>query len=105
MGKIRLGVAFGGGGTRGSAELGIMKALHENKIYPEIYTGTSAGSIVASLMAFGYSPDMALKEFESINKNMMDIAYGYLFSHIFSPLEIEGFVKGDVLESQLDNMF
>lgn len=105
MAKVKVGLALGGGGVRGSAHLGIVKALYENKIYPEIYAGTSAGSIVASLLAFGYSPDMALKEFENISNNMVDIAYGYMLKHVLSPLEIEGFIKGDILENQLDKMF
>jgi NTE family protein len=48
---------------------------------------------------------MALKQFENISKNMSDVAYGYLLKHIFSPLEIEGIIKGDVLEDELEHMF
>jgi NTE family protein len=36
---------------------------------------------------------------------MIDIAYGYMFKHFIHPLNIEGFVKGDVLESKLDSLF
>lgn len=105
MAKVKVGLSLSGGGVRGAGHLGIVKALYENKIYPEIFTGTSAGSIVASLLAIGYSPDKALEEFEKISKNMIDIAYGYLIRNVFHPLSIEGFVKGDVLEKSLDSMF
>lgn len=105
MAKVRLGVAFAGGGVRGAGHLGIMQALYENKIYPEIYTGTSAGSIVASLLAFSYKPEQALEKFESINKQLIDIAYGHILKGIFTGGRIEGFVKGDKLESLLDDMF
>jgi NTE family protein len=105
MARVKVGLALAGGGVRGAGHLGVVKALYENKIYPEIFTGTSAGSIVASLLAVGYSPDRALKEFESISSSMIDIAYGYMLKHTFHPLEVEGFVKGDVLESKLDSLF
>lgn len=105
MAKIKVGLALAGGGVRGAGHLGIVKALYEEKIYPEIFTGTSAGSIVASMLAVGYSPDKALEEFESISSHMIDIAYGYMLKHFIHPLDIEGFVKGDVLESVLDTLF
>lgn len=105
MAKVKVGLALAGGGVRGASHLGIVKALYEEKIYPEIFTGTSAGSIVASMLAFGYSPDRALKEFESISSNMIDIAYGYLLKHTFSPTHVEGFVYGDVLQHKLESLF
>jgi NTE family protein len=102
--RVKVGLALAGGGVRGSAHLGIVKALYENHIYPEIFTGTSAGSIVASLLALGYSPDKALKEFLNMN-NIVDIAYGHILKNIFTPTHIEGFVKGDKLEKMLENAF
>lgn len=105
MAKVKVGLALAGGGVRGSAHLGIVKALYEEKIYPEIFTGTSAGSICASMLAFGYSPERALKEFEAISKKMIDIAYMYLLKHALSPTHIEGFAYGAVLEVKLESLF
>ena len=105
MTRVKVGLALAGGGARGAGHLGIVKALYENHIFPEIFTGTSAGSICASMLAFGYSPDKALKEFESISSGMVDIAYGYLLKHVFSPTTVEGFVYGDVLEDKLELLF
>jgi NTE family protein len=82
-----------------------MQALYENKIYPEVYAGTSAGSIVASTLACGYKPERALEEFESISKEMIDIAYGYILKGIFTKSPIEGFIKGDALEKKLEELF
>ena len=51
------GIALGGGGMRGFAHLGVMKALAEKEIEFDAYSGTSAGAIVAALMAAEKSPD------------------------------------------------
>lgn len=57
---MKIGFAFSGGGSRGIAHIGIMKALKESGIRPSIISGTSAGSIVGALYAYGYSPDEIL---------------------------------------------
>ena len=46
---------FSGGGTRLSAHIGIIKALHDMKIGFDTLVGVSGGSIIASLCAKGYS--------------------------------------------------
>jgi len=51
--KKDLGIALGGGGTRGFAHLGILKRLEEEGIFPDMIAGTSAGSIVGSFLASG----------------------------------------------------
>ena len=51
-----IGIALAGGGIRGIAHAGVLKALEENEIEIEAIGGTSAGSIVASLYAMGYKP-------------------------------------------------
>lgn len=51
-----IGVAFSGGGIRGIAHAGVLKALDENGIKIDAIGGTSAGSIVATLYAMGYKP-------------------------------------------------
>ncbi|MCQ1057654.1 patatin-like phospholipase family protein [Photobacterium sp. DNB23_23_1] len=52
-GEHELGVAFGGGGVRGFMHLGVLKALEEEGIRPDVVSGTSAGSIAATLYASG----------------------------------------------------
>ncbi|MBQ2836222.1 MAG: patatin-like phospholipase family protein [Clostridia bacterium] len=51
-----IGIALTGGGIRGIAHAGVLKALEENDIKIEAISGTSAGSIVAALYAMGYKP-------------------------------------------------
>jgi len=49
----RIGLALGGGAARGFAHIGVIQALEENGIRPDLVVGTSAGSVVAALYASG----------------------------------------------------
>jgi NTE family protein len=53
----KLGLALGGGGARGVAHIGVLDHLESIGLAPSFVSGTSAGSIVAVLYAFGFSPD------------------------------------------------
>lgn len=53
---MKLGLALSGGGIRGIAHAGVLKALEENNIKIDYIGGTSSGSIIATLYAMGYSP-------------------------------------------------
>jgi NTE family protein len=59
--RFKTGLVLSGGGARGFAHLGVIKALNEAGIYPEVISGTSAGAIVGVLYADGYSPDDIMK--------------------------------------------
>lgn len=67
--KNKIGIAFGGGGTRGVAHIGVLKAFEENGIVFDEVAGTSAGSLVAALYAYGVSPDEMYKMAKNINAN------------------------------------
>ncbi len=51
----RIGLALGGGAARGFAHIGVIEVLEENGFKPSLVVGTSAGSLVAALYAFGRS--------------------------------------------------
>ena len=53
---MKLGLALSGGGIRGIAHAGVLKALEENNIQIDAIGVTSSGSIIAALYAMGYSP-------------------------------------------------
>lgn len=55
--KFKIGLALSGGGAKGFAHAGVIQALEERGIRPDVIAGTSAGSIVGSLYADGYSPE------------------------------------------------
>ncbi|MFT7119957.1 MAG: NTE family protein [Neolewinella sp.] len=55
--NFTIGLALSGGGARGLAHIGVLRALLENDIVPNRLVGVSAGAIVAMLYAAGLSPD------------------------------------------------
>lgn len=65
---MKLGLALAGGGIRGIAHAGVLKALEENNIKIDCLGGTSSGSMITSLYAMGYTPDeihMLFKKYAS----------------------------------------
>lgn len=62
---MKIGLVLSGGGARGIAHLGVIKALQEIGIQFDQIAGTSAGAITGALIAQGYSPDESLKIIES----------------------------------------
>ncbi|WP_293438850.1 patatin-like phospholipase family protein [Piscinibacter sp.] len=55
----RIGLALGGGAARGFAHIGVIQALEDSGIRPDLVVGTSAGSLVAALYASGlHSPEL-----------------------------------------------
>lgn len=76
-------LVLGGGGAKGFAHVGVIKALEENGITPTLVVGTSVGSLVGSLYASGYTPtqleqlalttpDSALTDFTLSNQGFVE---------------------------------
>jgi NTE family protein len=61
--RYALGMVLSGGGARGLGHVGVLKALGEEGIEPQVLSGTSAGAIVAALHAAGHSPEAMLEFF------------------------------------------
>ncbi len=59
--KPKWGIALGGGGARGYAHLGVLEALREKGIEPDIISGVSAGAIAGAFIASGKSPREAFE--------------------------------------------
>jgi NTE family protein len=53
MGDCKIGLALGGGSARGWAHIGVLKALNEAGIYPDIIAGTSIGAVVGGCYVAG----------------------------------------------------
>lgn len=60
----RLGIALSGGGARGFAHAGALKAIEEAGLKPDVIAGVSAGSVISVLYASGMRPDAMMKLFE-----------------------------------------
>jgi NTE family protein len=61
-----IGLVLSGGGTKGLAHAGAIKFLEEKNIRPSRIAGTSSGSIVGALYAWGKTPEEILDFFKSI---------------------------------------
>jgi NTE family protein len=55
--RPKVGLVLSGGGAKGIAHIGILKALEEAGLTPDYITGTSMGSIIGGMYASGYKAD------------------------------------------------
>jgi len=72
-----LGIVLSGGGSRGVAHIGVLRALLEHGIEPEYVAGASAGALVGALYAAGYSPAEMLEVFRVTEPlRLKNVAFG-----------------------------
>lgn len=88
MKKYKTGLVLSGGGTRGFAHLGVIDALHEKGIRPDVIAGTSAGAIAGAFIASGKTP----KEIISLIKK------GSFFKYTKLQFPKDGLMKLDGLK-------
>lgn len=91
--KHELGIAFGGGGVRGFMHLGVLKALEEEGIKPEVVSGTSSGAIAATLYASGMT-------FEEMEAAIEDIGISDMADFVMSST---GLVNGKKLSEWINS--
>ena len=48
----RIALVLGGGGLKGFAHIGVLRALEERGIVPDVYAGTSIGALISAALAF-----------------------------------------------------
>lgn len=70
----RVGIVLSGGGVRGFAHIGVLKALEENQIPIDFITGTSAGALVGSMYATGLTPQQM--ELNTLSDEFREYATG-----------------------------
>ncbi|MEY4595001.1 MAG: hypothetical protein RIQ47_1411, partial [Bacteroidota bacterium] len=80
-----VGLVLSGGGARGLAHIGAIRALEEQNIPIDFIAGTSAGAVIGCLYAMGYSPTemdsiVRTKEFESWATGKLDPDFNYYFT-------------------------
>jgi NTE family protein len=80
----KVGLVLSGGGAKGVAHIGVIRALEEEGIPIDYVTGTSMGAIIGGLYASGYSPDemealITSPEFKSWVSGKIDEKYTYFF--------------------------
>ncbi|OGH98042.1 MAG: hypothetical protein A2287_05465 [Candidatus Melainabacteria bacterium RIFOXYA12_FULL_32_12] len=88
---------FAGGGVRGTAYLGVLKALEELNIDITGYAGSSVGAIFAALYAVGYN-------YEEINNIIFNTPFE-IFRDLYIPMGKDfGLCKGEKLYFTLKNL-
>jgi len=104
---MKIGVALSGGGIRGIAHAGVLQALINNGIHIDVIGGTSAGSMIASLYAMGYSPEEIYMLFQKNAKKIIGANTSPIISGLNSFMNrkkktISGFRNGESIEKIYD---
>jgi NTE family protein len=88
----KIAIVLGAGASKGFAHIGVLKVLESNKIPIHIIVGTSAGSFVGSLYAYGYNAFQLQKMSFSIERgDIIDLT-----------IPDNGFIKGEKLEEYIN---
>ena len=91
---VKVAVVLGAGAARGFAHVGVLKVLEANHVPVHMIVGTSVGSFVGSLYAYGYSA-------YDLQKIAMGLEKGELADWTVPD---NGFVKGEKLEAYVNRM-
>lgn len=102
--NMKLGLCLAGGGIKGAAHIGAIKALEEENIKCTCIAGTSSGSIIATLFACGYNSREIYELFKKYMKqikyidwrNILKITYGVIFKR---RLIVDGLNSGEIIEN------
>ena len=106
---MSLGVALGGGGLKGVAHIGALKALEELEVHIDYLSGTSSGSIMAAFYAMGRTPDEMIKytteyykSIPTISKRPIISAIGNFF--VTKKVNIPGIINGEKVENLVNKL-
>lgn len=118
--RKKVGVVLSGGGAKGVAHIGVLKAIEEAGIPIDYVVGTSMGSIIGGLYAIGYSPEqldsvvrsqdwtfLLTDQMKRKNKNMHERENDekYILSVPFSKTSIKEITGGVIKGQNIGNLF
>ncbi len=106
---MKKGLCLAGGGVKGAAHIGAIKALEEEKIKFDYVGGTSSGSIVACLYAVGYSADEMYYIFKKYCKKIKYVDFIQIIKLIIGliftgKIKIEGLNSGKQIEALINKV-
>lgn len=107
--KNAVGIAFSGGGLQGIAHIGAIRALFELGIKPQYVSGTSSGSIMATLVAMGMTPDEMYKVANKHWKTLAEIDNGLIFKSLAQfilnkRIKKDGIKSGELISDVVKDM-
>jgi NTE family protein len=94
-------LVFQGGGVKGFAHIGVVKKLEEIGLLSNIkrFAGTSVGSLIASLLAIGFTADEIIEQKDKIDFSVFKI--GCLITALYRIWKFFGVHPIDALEKQI----
>ncbi len=103
---MKIGIALSGGGTRGIAHAGVLKALEENNMKISAIGGTSSGALIAGLYVLGYTPEEILDLFKKHAKEIVGVGINPMITRIKNIIRKEnsGFRKGEEIEKLFNQL-
>jgi len=99
----KIALVLGGGGTRGFAHVGVIKALEAQGIVPDIIVGTSVGSAIGALYAAGYT-GFQLQEMSIPMKEERVIDWTWPNRGLFTGKPLQTFINQAVKQTPLEKM-
>jgi NTE family protein len=101
--KYKTGIVLSGGGARGFAHIGVLKALNEHGFYPDIISAVSAGSIVGSIYASGYKPQEIFDLMAEMDMRSMLRVYKPSFG-VFKAIGVRKFLQKHLHHTNIENL-
>ena len=95
MARGKIGIALGGGAARGGAHIGVLRALAQAGIVPDIIAGTSIGAVVGGCFAAG-----RLDELEGFAR---DLTKRKIFGYLDFDRSGSGLITGQRVMQRLEN--
>jgi NTE family protein len=93
-GPAKIALVLGAGASKGFAHIGVLKVLESNNVPVHMIVGTSAGSFVGSLYAYGYNAfELQKLSFAIERDDIIDFT-----------IPDNGFIKGEKLEGYINQM-
>jgi len=99
----KIALVLGGGGTRGFAHVGVIKALEAQGIVPDIIVGTSVGSAIGALYAAGYS-GFQLQDMSIPMKQERVIAWSLPSRGLFTGKPLQDFINQALKQQPMEKL-
>lgn len=100
-----IGLVLGGGAARGFAHIGVIQALEEAGIRPDLVVGTSAGSVVAALYASGKNGSDLQKVAQSMDEaSLSDWRFPFFKPGVLKGEALARFISAQVGGRQIQDM-